>query len=84
MTLKGDKKLLEDQLKAAHSIIIETLWMARRYADGRMTFAPTTVNECIDAAIKLGIDIQPDNDDMYATDGTLGKWDPKRGKFEKE
>ncbi|MFA6158956.1 MAG: hypothetical protein WC763_05050 [Candidatus Paceibacterota bacterium] len=28
------------------NIIRETFWMARRYANGRMTFAPSTIRNC--------------------------------------
>ena len=66
-------------------IIRETLWMARRYAHKRRTFAPTTINECIDSALELGIEIKPDTVDgidMYAEDGDLGTWN--NGKFIKE
>lgn len=68
-------------------IIKETLWMARRYAHKRNTFAPATVNECIDLAKKLGIKIDEDRmlgankKTMYADDGMLGEWDPETGRF---
>lgn len=41
-------------------IIRETLWMARRYADGRATYAVAQVNEALDRADALGIPIEPD------------------------
>ncbi len=64
------------------TIIQETLWMARRYADGRCTYAPSTVNEAIDAALALGLHITTDADGtMYAKDGQLGQW--KDGRFVK-
>jgi hypothetical protein len=67
-------------------IVRETLWMARRYAHGRSTFAPTTVNECVDLAIKIGIKVEVDgiNGQTYADDGGLGKWKPEHQRFEKE
>ena len=66
-------------------IVRETLWMARRYADQRMTFAPTTVNEAIDTALAMGIEIQDDNDiGRYARDGQLGNWMPAKGAFSAE
>ena len=68
-------------------IITETIWMARRYANKRQTFAPSTVNECIDLALKMGVEIAPDSVDginMYANDGGLGKWVPNCACFEKE
>jgi hypothetical protein len=67
-------------------IIRETLWMARRYAHGRSTYAPSTVNQCIDTALKLGIEITADHvvGGMYADDGMFGKWNPSIGQFQKE
>lgn len=68
-------------------IILETLCYARRYAHNRASFAPSVVNEAIDAALGYGIKIQPDSDPeigMYARDYHLGKWNPKRQKFEGE
>lgn len=65
-------------------IIRETLWMARRYADGRSTYAPETVNKCIDKALELGIDLDGPPEEMYASDGMFGKWNTKLQMFEKE
>ncbi len=67
------------------TIIRDILWMARRYADNRMTFAPSTVNEAIDKAKALGIEIHGDVDvGMYARDGQLGSWNSEKQRFEKE
>lgn len=65
-------------------IIRDTLWMARRYADGRSTFAPGMVNECIDLALELGIELDGPPEEMYAKDGMLGEWNPLLGEFENE
>lgn len=63
-------------------IIADTLWMARRYAHNRFTYAPTTVNEAIDAAENLGIKITEDKEiGKYADDGQLGKWDIELKRF---
>ena len=74
----------QDLIDNLEYIIRETLWMARRYADGRSTYAPTTVNECIDLALKLGIDLSGPPEEMYAKDGMFGEWNPKLQRFEKE
>jgi hypothetical protein len=37
------------------SIIKETLWMARRYASGRQTYAPAMYNEAAKKAVELGV-----------------------------
>lgn len=65
-------------------VLRETIWMARRYADGRMTYAPTTINRAIDTLKAMGIQVEPDGatGKTYARDGHLGEW--RNGKFEKE
>jgi hypothetical protein len=67
-------------------IIRETMWMARRYAHKRSTFAPGSVNECIMLAESIGINIEVDGAEniMYAEDGMLGKWNPDKECFEGE
>ena len=84
---EGLKACIEDQKKEINQlryIIQETLWMARRYADGRSTYAPATVNECIMMAEKLNIDIAGPTEPPYAKDGMFGEWNPETKKFEKE
>ena len=62
------------------SALQETLWMARRYADGRMTFAPTDVNKVIDYCQSINLSIEPDSDiGVYARDGHLGNWEKDKG-----
>jgi hypothetical protein len=75
-----------DMEKTLAYIVKETLWMARRYADGRRTYAPTMVNEAIVLAKKCGIDIteDPTNNKMFARDGDFGEWNPELNRFEKE
>lgn len=78
---------MSDRESQLEYIIIETLWMARRYANNRRTFAPSTVNECIDLALKLGLNIKTDTVDgieMYAKDGDFGEWQPDQQRFKKE
>lgn len=71
----------------ARQMTYEILWMARRYADGRSTFAPSTVNEIIDQLIKDGIKIDKDTtlrdpEGLYASDGMFGFW--RDGRFVKQ
>jgi hypothetical protein len=75
-------KIAEENQKLRH-IIQETLWMARRYADGRSTYTPETVNKCIDKALELGIDMSGPPEEMYASDGMFGKWNSELKMFEK-
>jgi len=55
-------------------IIQEIQWMARRYAHGRQTFAPSTYNEAIRLAQDLGMKFKPDNDGLIeAKDGGIDR-----------
>ena len=75
---------LENQIVILKEIIQETIWMARRYANNRRSYATSTVNEYIDIALKLGVNIKPDLVDgigMYANDADLGRWDPAEQAF---
>jgi hypothetical protein len=64
-------------------IITHTLWMDRRYADGRSTYAPGMVNEAIDMALELGLDLGGPVEETYAEDGMFGTWNPVTKNFEK-
>jgi hypothetical protein len=46
--------------KQLESIILDISWMARRYADGRQTYAVGMYNDAIELAVKLGLPIQKD------------------------
>ena len=86
LNINREMALNINRKKELEYIVRETLWMARRYAHNRRTFAASTVNECIDIALKLGINIEYDEAEntMYADDGDLGKWNPDLQRFERE
>lgn len=75
---------LKDENHNLREIIANIWWMARRYADGRSSYAPGLFNQCIEKAIANGVKIEDDNGTIYADDGQLGKWNPKTRLFEKE
>ena len=50
----------QDKIDALIGIIHNTFWMARRYANGRQTYAPNIINDCLEKLHTLGIDIDPD------------------------
>ena len=52
---------MDDEIKDLRSIIRDTLWMARRYADGRQSYSVDMVNNSIDLAESLGIKINDDH-----------------------
>lgn len=61
---------------ACESIIRDTLWMARRYADGRNTYAVSMYNRAARAAKTLGIIEDKDMPDGYwALDGSGPEYD---------
>lgn len=72
-------KQRNDNLEA---MLRQIWWMARRYADGRCTAAPSIVNEVYDKCQKMGIDLGDDNGEKYASDGNFGKWMPDKQTFE--
>lgn len=49
--LREDRAVLLTALK-------ETLWMARRYADGRMTFSASDINRNVRALLHRGFDVE--------------------------
>jgi hypothetical protein len=65
-------------------VVKDTIWMARRYADGRSTYAPGVVNQAIDYALSIGIQVTPDatlEDRLYARDGMFGDWSKESRRF---
>ena len=42
-------------------IILDTFWMARRYARGRQTLSPSTVNDCLARLAALGFVVRSDH-----------------------
>ena len=76
------------KVEVLKQILLDTIWMARRYADGRRTFSPSIVNRAIDRLEAIGIKITPDTiipdpRGRYATDGDYGRWMPELQRFEK-
>jgi hypothetical protein len=70
------------------SIILDIHWMARRYADGRQSYAGGMFNRAMDDALALGVPLKEDSAltthfgnkaTYYADDGELGIW--KDGNF---
>ena len=55
MTKAQELRELADRVEALESIIRDTLWMAGRYADGRMTYAVGMFNDARAKALSLGV-----------------------------
>lgn len=63
------------------SIILDIHWMARRYADGRRSYAGSMFNEAMDRALALGLPLKQDTAlkaTYYAEDADLGVWQDGR------
>jgi len=59
------------------SVILDTHWMARRYADMRRSYASGMFNRAMDRALALGLPLKEDsalNATFYADDADLGTW----------
>ena len=68
----GELARLRDENQQLRRVIYEIHWMARRYATGRSSYAPSMFNDAIKIAIDLGCDIKPDpadSDKIYADYG---------------
>jgi hypothetical protein len=72
--LSSKVEFLEDSVEKLSKIIVDTIWMARRYADGRQTYAPEMANDALDMCKELGIKIDSDwclsSGEEYATIGS--------------
>ena len=64
ITLKYKKRLgskeAQERIEKLEFVIQHTFWMARRYAHGRSTYAPSLVRECYQVLKQLGIKINHD------------------------
>ena len=50
--------MTDTQIARLKKIAVELQWMARRYADGRMTSAVLTLNECTRDMMAMGIKLK--------------------------
>jgi hypothetical protein len=73
-------KLLEQENSKLRSIIWDTLWMARRYAHNRNTYAKDTIEDAVKRASYLGIDIEDDHtlESLIEQPSARGKNDSQR------
>lgn len=81
---KDKIKRLQKQNHQLRTALTEIWWMARRYANGRSTYAPYEFNSVTQKLRHVGLLTDTDNGEMWASDGDLGKWDPDTKQFEGE
>ena len=68
----GELARLRAENQQLRRVIFEIHWMARRYATGRSSYAPSMFNDALKVAIDLGCDIKPDpadNNKIFADFG---------------
>lgn len=91
MTIKPPSRIkqIEEENQALKYIVAQTLWMARRYADGRSSYAVGMLNDAVHELDKAGLahlftgDPAEDHK-RFADDGMFGKYDPTIRRFNKE
>jgi hypothetical protein len=80
---------IEEENQALKYIVEQTLWMARRYADGRMTYAVSMFNDAVHELDRAGLSHlftgdPAENYKRFADDGMFGRYDPEIKNFKKE
>lgn len=62
-----------EQLKvkcaALQKVIQDIHWMARRYADGRMSYSTKMFNDAIKKAMEYGVELRQTDGTLFARDG---------------
>lgn len=81
MKYKQECEKLRQENSRLKYILKETLWMARRYADGRSSYAVSQFNEAIHELDLMGLSkLNPgdpaENGKRFADDGMFGYYDP--------
>lgn len=67
-----DKKKLVEENNKLKEICCDLAWMARRYADGRMSMAVSSYNNNVEELVKMGVYLRPDiinENTIWAKDG---------------
>jgi hypothetical protein len=81
-------KKLRDENEDLKMIILDVMWMAFRYVDGRSTYAPAMFNLAVHKLDSLGLSHLYAGDTAanrrFAKDGMFGEWNPELKTFVKE
>lgn len=63
---------MEAENKLLRQMFQSISWMARRYADGRRTYAVSMYNDAVKQALSLGIELNNSDGTIWAGDGDFG------------
>jgi hypothetical protein len=67
--MKPTRQQLELENQRLRHIASELHWMARRYADGRRGYAPSSFNNCVRDLLSMGVKLSPGSHrTIWATD----------------
>lgn len=69
---KAEAKELRAKVATLTAAVIDLQWMARRYADGRSTYVPSTFNEHVRNCVAAGIGFKGP---LFARDGMGRQYD---------
>ena len=67
------KQLQPYQIEKLIEIVRDFHWMARRYADGRMSYVTGMFNEHVRALQQMGIELNPTGDDTIWAHDRMGR-----------
>lgn len=69
MINKEEYEALKTKCAALQEVIQDIHWMARRYADGRMSYSTKMFNDAIRKAIDNGVELREVDGTSFARDG---------------
>jgi hypothetical protein len=68
--LEAENAVLRRENDTLRRVAGDLAWMARRYCDGRMSYAPSLYNDYVRALLALGVPLNPTGDGtIWARDG---------------
>ena len=79
---KGHGTVVTSERERILELIVQDLhWMARRYANGRMSYVTSMFNEHTQTLLNLGVELNPANDGtIWARDGMGHRFEGPRPK----
>jgi len=69
------KSTTAQRIATLENALKETLWMARRYADGRATYAASSYNSVVRQLLELGVSLPKTDGTLWARDGMGRRYD---------
>lgn len=67
-----NERYLENDLFVLKNIVSDLHWMARRYADGRASYATSMFNDATRKLLRMGVRLNPTTDGKLFADDRMG------------